>query len=154
MYQLFLKHITAYMRSLREGNVFTRVCQSVCSWVGSPGPVQNCSVGDPPSPLDLLESREIGLQLKGHLSYHPSMKLREGNVCLSFCLGGPHMTIACDALDITVQFPHPSLGCLEIRPGTLSGPSPSDIRPGTPWPCLLLVTSSGHHWIPVQTCSF
>ena len=100
--------------------------------------------------------QEIGLQLKDLLSYHLSMKLREGNACLSFCSGGPHMTITYDALDLTVQFPHPSLGLLEIRPGTLPGPgpSPSDIRPGTPWPCLLLVTSSGHHLIPVQTCSF
>ena len=62
-------------------------------------------------------------------------------VCL---LGGgdPHVTITDDALDLTVQVPHPL--------------SPPDIRLGTPLTSdvgTLLVTS-GDHWRPVQACSF
>ena len=149
------------MRSLREGNVFTRIWLSVCLFMdGVPRPWPKLFIRGPSQSPGPVGKQETGLQLKGLLSYHPSMKLREGNVCLSFCSGGPHMTITYDALNLTVEFPHPSLGPLEIRPGTLpgpdpgSGPSPLDIRHWTPWQCLLLVTSSGHHWIPVQTCLF
>ena len=57
------------------------------------------------------------------------MKLRESNVfsrvCLSVILstggGGPYVTIAHDALDLTVQVPPPNqtLDPPHIRPGTL-----------------------------------
>ena len=53
--------------------------------------------------------------------------------CLSVHRKSPHVTITHDALYLAVQPP----------------PLP-DIRPGPP----LLVISFGHHWRPVQTCSF
>ena len=53
------------------------------------------------------------------------------------------MTSTHDALDLTVLAPSPN-------------PTPLDITHGTPppGPGWLLVTSGGHHWTPVQTCSF
>ena len=56
------------------------------------------------------------------------------------------MTITHDALDLTVQ-PSPQPCPLDIRHGT---PWTSDMGPPSP---ALLVTSSGHHWRPVQACS-
>ena len=45
--------------------------------------------------------------------------------------GGPHVTTTLDALDLTVQPPPtPDMG-----------------------PTALLLTSGGHHWKPLQTCS-
>ena len=87
--------------------------------------------------------------LKTHF-YRPSTKLWEGNVFTRFCLftGGPHMTIANDSLDLIVQCP--TQPC--IRHGTRA---PKTLNKGTPRLALglLLVTSGGHHWRPVQTCS-
>ena len=69
--------------------------------------------------------------------YHPPTKLRGVNVftdvCLSFCSGGSHVTITHDALDLTVH------------PPTDMGPHSTGTSPA--------VTSGGHHWRPVQTCS-
>ena len=53
--------------------------------------------------------------------------------------GGLHVTITHDALDLTVQG-QPWI--LDLRDGILPSPGP------------LLVTSSGHHRAPLQTCSF
>ena len=59
--------------------------------------------------------------------------------CLSVCLftGGPHVTIAHDALNLTIQ---------------PSGPRPLDMRHGIPLRPLL-VTSGGYRLIPIQVCS-
>ena len=77
--------------------------------------------------------------------------------------GCRHVTITQDALELTVQ------GAYALA---LAPPPPPDIRPSdmeslSTNPALqtsdmgplqsqlpLLVTSSGHHWRPVQTCSF
>ena len=63
----------------------------------------------------------------------PANEIGEGyvftRICLSFHRGGvPHVNITHDAQ------------------------SHQDMGP--PWPGPLLVTSGGHHWIPVQSCSF
>ena len=76
--------------------------------------------------------------------YHPPTKLRKGNVFSRVCpsvipsMGGPHVTITHDALDLIVSPPTSDMGT----------PSP-DIRSGYPF----LVTSGGHHWRHVHTCS-
>ena len=61
--------------------------------------------------------------------FRPPTKLREGNVftgvCLSVGRGDPHVTITDDALDLTVQVPHP-LSLPDIRLGT---PLTSDLGP-------------------------
>ena len=81
-----------------------------------------------------------------------------GHVCpSSFSQGGPHVTIIHDPLDLTVQPPPPP----NLRPGhqTWDPASPclllSDIKQGPP-PSIVPspVKSNGHHWKPVQTCSF
>ena len=65
------------------------------------------------------------------------MKLRQSNVfnrvCLSVCPQGSHVTIAHDALGLTIQKGPPS--------------------PALLWPWPLLVTSGGQDQRPVQTCS-
>ena len=79
-------------------------------------------------------------------------------VCL-FTGGGvrvtPYVTINHDALDLTVQAlwpctppPKSDLIPLDIRTGT--SPAPLNIRSPSP----MLVTSEGHHWRSVQTCTF
>ena len=69
-------------------------------------------------------------------------------VCVSVCLS---------TLDLTVQVP-PAAIPLDIRHSKppVPSPPPPDIRHGTPpaLALLLLVTSGGHHWRTVQTCSF
>ena len=64
-------------------------------------------------------------------------RLREGNVFSRVCLstGGSYMTITHNAFDLTVQGILPQTWDL-----TVQAPSP-------------LVTSGGHQWKPVQTCS-
>ena len=86
---------------------------------------------------------------QGRNSYCPPTKLY-----LSTC--GPHVTITHDALHLLVQpFPPPP----DIRP---EDPRPSPASPrhrdqGTPPPPPphppLPVTSDGHYWKPVQTCT-
>ena len=83
--------------------------------------------------------------------YHSPTKLRESNVftCVHLFTGGHHVIITHDALDLTVQDHAPRL--CDIRPSAMRPPSaPRPIRRGT----LLLLTSDGHHWRIVQTCSF
>ena len=71
------------------------------------------------------------------------------SVCLSVHRRqGPHVAITYDVLDIIVQLPPPIPWASDLGP-----PKTSDLDPPSPSP-LLLVTSSGHHWRPVQTCSF
>ena len=87
---------------------------------------------------------------------------REGYVFTGvrlFVHTGPHVTITHDALANRTES-HP----LDIRPGTTT-PWTSELEPllsrhqtqnlpSTPAPCPLLVTSGGHQWRPIQTCSF
>ena len=99
--------------------------------------------------------------VKWMLVYFPLTMLREGDV-FSWCLclyprgrGGSHVTTTLNALDLTVQdlSPQPwlQLHPLDIRHLTPK-PTPPHIRHRTPTDPLL-VTSGGHHWRPVQTCS-
>ena len=68
------------------------------------------------------------------------------------------MPITHDAVDLTVQPPAPDIG--PENPSSLTGLPPSDMGPEdtpSPSPSIrpspLLVTSSGNHSRPVQTCS-
>ena len=75
--------------------------------------------------------------------YHPPTKLREDNVfshvflSVTLCSGGSHVTIAHDALGLTIQEPD------QTQDLTVQGPA---LGP-------LAVKSGGQYWIPVQTCS-
>ena len=100
--------------------------------------------------------------VKWMLVYFPLTMLREGDV-FSWCLclyprgrGGTHVTTTLNALDLTVQdlSPQPwlQLHPLDIRHLTPKAYPPPHIRHRTPTDPLL-VTSGGHHWRPVQTCS-
>ena len=92
-----------------------------------------------------LAERQSRHRITG-IYYRPPTELRKGNVfsyvCLSFFIlsvhggggEGPHVTIIYDALDLTVQ-------CAPRYQTWDPPPAPQ------------LVTSGGHHWIPVQTCS-
>ena len=93
-------------------------------------------------------------------SYRPPTKLEEGNafnhVCVSVHRVGSHVTIICDALNLTVKQP-PVQTCDLTGQGSLPEMWPH--WPGTPsipgtslGRDPLLVTSGGHHWRPVQTC--
>ena len=81
--------------------------------------------------------------LTHYLSDHPPMKLWEGNVytgvSLSFCSGGIPM------------WPLFMVHSTSLYRALSPTPTP-DIRHGTPSPTQL-VTSGGHHWRSVQTCS-
>ena len=93
--------------------------------------------------------------------YHPPMKLRRGNVfshsCLSIILstGGSHVIIIYDVLDLTVQLPTNPPPVLAYHGTLLDWHNP---LPTPTWYPLALaqppVLSGGHHWRPVQTCSF
>ena len=80
------------------------------------------------------------------------MRLREGNVfsCVCCSQGVPHITITNDALDLTVQRA-PGSTPRDGTSLTLAPPGHQTWDPPAPAP--LLVTSSGHHWRPDQTCS-
>ena len=68
--------------------------------------------------------------------------------------GGTHVTITQDALDLTVQVspgPSPHTSGHKTRDHLAPALHPPDIRHG---PLQPLVTSSGHHWRPGETCSF
>ena len=92
--------------------------------------------------------------------YRAPTKLRKGNVFSRFCLsvilsgGVSHVTITMMHWT-SLLAPQPTL---DLGPPALTSPktshlkphAPLDIRLGTP----LLVTSDGHYWRPVQTCSF
>ena len=87
--------------------------------------------------------------------YRPPKELSEGNVfshvCLSVCLSHKesHVAITHDALDLTVQ-PSPALAPALLFQTWDPQPRP---HPSYIGPHPLLVTSGGHHWRPVQTCS-
>ena len=99
------------------------------------------------------------------------MKLREGNVFTGAYLsvhGGPHVTIMLEALDLTVlPLPPPDVRLRDpsaLSPGSghpqhetrgtpHTSPIPGPPAPISPAPSLLVVTSGGHHWRPIQTCS-
>ena len=68
--------------------------------------------------------------------------------------GGPHVTITHDALDLSVQ--RPSLTYQTWDPSQ-AHPSPipqTPLQTSHMGPNPKLATSGGHHWRPVQTCSF
>ena len=61
---------------------------------------------------------------------------------------GPHVTITHDALDLTVKaLPQTwDMGTPQPQP-------PQTWDMGIPHSAPMLVTSGGHHWRPVETCS-
>ena len=92
----------------------------------------------------------------GLVSYRLPTKLQEGNIFSRIChsaqvAGGPHVTITMMHWTSLYRLPGPG-PLLDIRYMAPSPvPSTSDIDPPGPGP--LLMTSGGHHWRPVQTCS-
>ena len=93
--------------------------------------------------------------------YCPPTKLREGNVFTGVCHyvqlgGGPHMTITHDVLNLTLQTPTDQALPLQTWGPSIPGlGTPSRHETWGPHPLVSnIVTSGGHHWIPVHTCSF
>ena len=97
------------------------------------------------------------LQINCDDIYCPPTKLWEGNVfthvCLPVCSQGvPNLTITHDALDVTVHsIPSPTTSARHQTWYPLHRHQTWETLPS---PSPRLATSDGHHWRPVQTCSF